>query len=252
MKLILSPTKTMAADPAEITEKLDPLFDQEATAINRQLARLSPQKIQSLFKTSDVLTHKILEQIRNFDRSPTVPALFAFKGEAFKTLDPDRFTEEDLCFTQAHLRIFSGLYGILSPMDGIRPYRLDAATPLKQGKKSLKMFWKEKLVPYFLDFLSSDEILLNLASGEYASLLRGSGIDERTITLQFREQNGTKLKNIPVRAKQARGLFARAVITNRIQDPVNLKSLTLDGYLYSDKHSVPLEWFFIRSSNNTN
>lgn len=142
----------------------------------------------------------------------------------------------------------SGLYGLLSPMDGIRPYRLDAAAPLKHGGKSLRIFWKEKLSPWFIDFLAPGERLLNLASGEYASLLRGPGLTERTITLQFREQDGKRLKIIPVRAKQARGRFARAVITNRLQSPSDLKALSPGGYAYSEKYSNTLDWFFIRNA----
>lgn len=250
MKLILSPTKTMIGEPTGIGGKLGiPFFEQNARALNRQLAKLSELEIRSLFKTGDALTQKTLEQIRIFKTASPAPALFAFRGEAFKTLNSDSFSAEDLAFAQTHLRILSGLYGILSPMDGIRPYRLDAATPLKQGKKSLRMFWKEKLGPWFLDFLAPDEVLLNLASEEYASLLRVPGLAERTITLQFREQDGKKLKNIPVRAKQARGIFARAVILNRIQTPSNLKTLSPDGYVYSERHSNALEWFFIRGAD---
>ena len=247
MKLVLSPTKTMAGSAPDLGGTPDlPVFEREAAALNRQLARMGQQEIRALFKTSEALTLKILSQIKDFETAPPVPALFAFRGEAFKTLDPETFSEQDLAFARQHLRIFSGLYGILGPMDGIRPYRLDAATPLPQGKKSLKAFWKERLAPWFREFLGPDEPLLNLASEEYAGLLRGAGLEGRTITLQFREQDGEKLKNLSVRAKQARGVFARAVITGRIQDPGALKTLSPGGYVYSENHSSASEWVFIR------
>lgn len=246
MKLILSPTKTMAFDLLETgTAVRRPPFESEAMNLNRQLARLEREQIQTLYKTSDALTQKTLEQIRNFDAADSGPALFVFRGEAFKTLDPKSFSREDLAFAQDHLRILSGLYGILTPMDGIRPYRLDLNTPLKPGKQSLTAFWKKRVVPWVEAELAPSEPILNLASEEYAALLRGSPLESRMITLQFRQRDGKKLKNNSVRAKQARGVFARTVIDKRLQDPEPLKSLSPEGYAYSREHSSSMEWIFI-------
>jgi cytoplasmic iron level regulating protein YaaA (DUF328/UPF0246 family) len=247
MKLILSPTKTMAFDAPETgIPKASPVFESQAADLNRQLSRLNRDQIQALYKTSDSLTQKTLEQIRGFDTAASGPALFVFRGEAFKTLDPMSFSREDLEFARDHLFILSGLYGILSPLDGIRPYRLDLNTPFKPGKKSLTIFWKEFVVPWAEGQLAAGEAILNLASEEYAALLRGSVLEDRLITLQFRQKDGQKLKNNSVRAKQARGLFAREVILNRIQDPEDLKSLSPEGYVFSQDHSGPADWFFIR------
>lgn len=247
MKLILSPTKTMGADGPETGMPATvPPFEAQALDLNSQLSRLDRDGIRALYKTSDALTAKTLEQIREFKDAPGVPALFAFRGEAFKTLDPDTLSPEDLAFARDHLFILSGLYGILGPMDAIRPYRLDLTTPFKPGGKGLKAFWKKRIIPWFEKRLQPEEFILNLASEEYASLFRGTALEGRMITLQFREQAGGKLKNNSVRAKQARGLFAREIIRRRIEAPQEINPLSPEGYAFSKTHSRSGDWFFIR------
>jgi len=245
MRLILSPTKTMDVPKTGMATGVPP-FEPEAGALNKKLACLDRDGIQALYKTSSALTDKTLEQIREFDGAPAGPALFVFRGEAFKTLDPQGLSQKDIDFAQDHLWILSGLYGILAPMDGIRPYRLDLNTPLKPGGKSLTAFWKKRVVSWAGTMLAPGEPILNLASEEYATLFRRSDLEERMITLQFRHRNGDKLKNNAVRAKQARGIFARAVIQHRIQDPETLKTLCPAGYTYSAPHSSLSELFFIQ------
>jgi len=247
MRLILSPTKTMAVDlPDTGMAQSTPPFASEAVGLNRELAQLGRDEIQSLYKTSKALTQKTLDQIRGFETADSGPALFVFRGEAFKTLEAQRLSREDLSFTMDCLWIFSGLYGILTPMDAIRPYRLDLNNPLKPEGKSLTAFWKDRVVAWAASQLAPDEPILNLASEEYAALFRRSDLENRMITLQFRQNEGGKLKNNSVRAKQARGLFARTTIENRIQNPEDIKPLTPEGYAYSHNLSSPHEWVFIR------
>lgn len=247
MKILLSPTKTMAFDlPDRGLEPGIPEFEQETRDLIKGLAEFSPQEIRTLFKTSEALTQKTLEQIRGFETAQTGPALFVFRGEAFKTLDPQGFTKAQIQFAQSCLFIFSGLYGLLRPLDHIRPYRLDVSTPLKKDGKGLAPFWKKRLVPWFERQLGPKEKILNLASDEYAGLLKAAPFKERMITIQFRERAKGRLKNIPVRAKQARGSVAGAVIRQEITMPEKIKALTVDGYAYDPSLSGPGEWFFIR------
>lgn len=251
MKLVLSPTKTMnmagqgekVSDPQKTGR---PEFEQEAGLLIRELAALDMPRLKKLFKTSDVLTQKVHEMVKGFAGATPGPAMFAFRGEAFKTLEPEDFTKKQIRFAQENLRVFSGLYGVLSPLDSIKPYRLDFNTPLKINAKSLKAFWKDRLIPYFESLLEPGESLINLASNEYASVLSSKELKEKTITLQFREQAGEKLKNITVRAKQARGSFARHIIRRALTDPKDLKQAEIDGYAYSQDLSSDREWFFIR------
>lgn len=247
MKLILSPTKTMAFD-IQRPGTASPPFDAEAWDLNRKLGQLDRDGIQALYKTSPALTEKTLEQIRGFEGAALGPALFVFRGEAFKTLDPQSLSREDLGFARDHLWILSGLYGILAPMDGVRPYRLDLNTPLKPGGKSLTAFWRDRVTSWAGARLATKEPILNLASDEYAALFYRSDLEERMITLQFRQKEGERLRNNSVRAKQARGLFARTVIEHRIQNPEELKALPPEGYAYSGEHCSPAEWVFIRRS----
>ncbi len=249
MKLILSPTKTMDITAFPASEKLTfgrPKFEQEAGLLNRELAAMDRASLKKLFKTGDALTQKVHEGVHDFAEALSGPAMFVFRGEAFKTLGPEDFTREEIRFAHENLRIFSGLYGVVCPLDRIKPYRLDFNTPLKINGKSLKAFWKTRIIPCFETLLEPGESLINLASDEYASTLSSEQLKARMITLQFREQAGKKLNNITVRAKQARGGFARHIIRGALTDPENLKQAVIEGYAYSKALSSDREWFFIR------
>ncbi len=245
MKFILSPTKTMAGADVPPAQSR-PAFEAEAGALIRELAPLSVAEVGILYKTSEALTRKTRDQIHGFETAPETAALTAFRGEAFKTLAPENFSPRDLAFANAHLRIFSGLYGILAPLDAIRPYRLDFTTPLKVEGKGLAAFWKERINSYFREWMAPGEALVNLASDEYSRILTPKGAPWVCIDLQFREKGDGKLKNLSVRAKQARGSFARYLIENRISSAGALKTAVVDGYAYEPTLSSEGEWFFVR------
>ncbi len=247
MKLILSPTKTMAGRPqGSLLKSGRPGFEEEAGLLIGELKSLDPKGLKRLFKTSDALTQKVYDMVQDFGDAPSCPAVFAFCGEAFKTLKPKAFSPKELEFAQAHLRIFSGLYGVVAPLDEIRPYRLDFNTPLKINGSSLKAFWKKRLTPYFDALMAAGEPLINLASDEFASILSSTKIKNEMITLEFREASEGKLKNITVRTKQARGRFAGHIIRKALTDPEPLKQTVIDGYTYSSALSSDRHWFFIR------
>ncbi|MEH0021707.1 MAG: YaaA family protein [Desulfobacter sp.] len=249
MKLILSPTKTMASPGLDAIQGLcpeEPEFAGDAARLIRLLGAMDEAALQKLLKTNDALTLKTLGQIQGFDTADPGPAVFAFRGEAFKTLAPGQFDRDALAFCNAHLRILSGLYGVLRPLDRIKPYRLDFNTPLDVGGVSLKTFWRQKLVPYFEALAGPEEYIVNLASGEYSSALSSRALKQKMIHIQFRENTDKRLKNIPVRAKQARGAFAAHIVKHRITRPQALKKAGVDGYTYAAALSSELEWFFIR------
>ena len=253
MKFILSPTKTMEipvsgsdADALNGVTLSSPAFEPDADRLMGQLSPLDTDAVGKLFKTGEALTRKTWEQIRNFSSAETGPSIFAFRGEAFKTLAPEDFTADQLVFAQSGMRILSGLYGVLRPLDRIKPYRLDVGTPLKVDGQSLKTFWRSRLMPYFEDFLAPDDMLINLASGEYSSILAASPLKSRLVTVQFRERAGGTLKNIAVRAKQARGAFAREIIRKGFSSHGDLKAASIDGYVYAEDLSSEMEWFFVR------
>ena len=249
MKILVSPTKTMAFDkiPAGLHMGISrPWFEREAGLLNRKLQALDFGTLKELFKTSDKLTQKTWNQIHEFTLATPGPALFAFQGEAFKTMDPRQFAPDQLAFANQTLTIFSGLYGVLRPLDGIKPYRLDFNTPLGKGSKGLKQFWQEKVITCLENQTQKDEVILNLASEEYSSILGPSRLKNQVITLQFRELVKGNLKNLSVRAKQARGLFASEIIQKKLTRANALKEITLAGYKYKPDLSTRTEWFFIR------
>ncbi len=249
MKILISPTKTMVFDipPTRLQMGMSrPRFEREANLLNQELKALDFGALKKLFKTSDALTQKTRDQIHDFTLTAPGPALFVFQGEAFKTMNPRRFDPDQLVFANKTLQIFSGLYGILRPMDGIKPYRLDFNTPLRWDFKGLKLFWQKKIIPYFEEQTQKDEVILNLASEEYSSILGPSRLKAQVITLQFREMIKEKLKNLSVRAKQARGLFAGEIIQKKITNANAIKEITLAGYEYKKNLSTETEWFFIR------
>jgi cytoplasmic iron level regulating protein YaaA (DUF328/UPF0246 family) len=249
MKILVSPTKTMAFDKTPIgpVPKMSlPRFERQAILLNRELKPLDFKALKKLFKTSDGLTQKTQEQIRDFDLAIREPAIFVFQGEAFKTMDPRSFDQDQLKFANENLHIFSGLYGILRPMDGIRPYRLDFNTPLKIDARGLKQFWKEKIITCLQELTQEDEMILNLASDEYSSILNPSQLKNQMITLQFRERVKGKLKNLSVRAKQARGLFTRNIIQEKLTKANDIKKISFEDYCYAEDLSTETQWFFVR------
>jgi cytoplasmic iron level regulating protein YaaA (DUF328/UPF0246 family) len=249
MKILVSPTKTMAFDkiPASLQMGMSrPRFEREAGLLNQELKALDFGTVKDMFKTSDRLTQKTRDHIHDFTLAVPGPALFTFQGEAFKTMNPRQFDPDQLAFANETLKIFSGLYGVLRPMDGIKPYRLDFNTPLPRGSKKLKLFWKEKIISYFEEQTQKGEVILNLASEEYSSILDSSRLKSQGITLQFREMVEGKLKNLSVRAKQARGLFAGEIIQKKMTNVNAIKKISLSGYGYREDLSTRTEWFFIR------
>ncbi|HCY85824.1 MAG TPA: hypothetical protein DHV36_11880 [Desulfobacteraceae bacterium] len=253
MKFILSPTKTMeiplpgaGSDAVNEIALSAPAFEPEANRLMGDLSALDLAAVGKLFKTGEALTRKTREQILKFSSADTGPSLFAFRGEAFKSLSPEGFDSGHLALAQSRMRIMSGLYGVLRPLDRIKPYRLDVSNALKVDGQTLKAFWRSRLLPYFENFLDPEEPLINLASGEYSSVLAAGPLKSRLVTVQYREKTRDKLKNVAVRAKQARGAFAREIIRQGISSPGDLKTASIDGYVYSGDLSSEREWFFVR------
>lgn len=248
MKLILSPTKTMVTCPRTLTslpDQTSPFFENEASHLNQALRNLTLDELKKIFKTSRALTEKTAGQIQGFDRALSGPALFTFSGDAFKAMKPLTFDMEQIHFANSHLRILSGMYGVLTPLDMIKPYRLDFSTHFKVNRENLKQFWEKRLITYFQDLLEEEEQLINLASDEYSAPLKAGPLKERMINLHFRTEKNGELKNLAIRSKQARGIFCRAIILEKLTDPKNIKNLAPGGYTYAPDLSGPADWFFI-------
>jgi cytoplasmic iron level regulating protein YaaA (DUF328/UPF0246 family) len=177
------------------------------------------------------------------------PAILAFSGEVFNGLRARSLSKEDLLFAQNHVRILSGLYGVLRPLDLILPYRLEMGTRLKNSRgRNLYDYWKE-IIPENITAETGkgdSKILINLASNEYFKSVQAESFPYGIITPVFRESDGKGFRNVTIYAKKARGMMLRFIIQNRINNPEYIKAFDLDGYYYSDDLSSPNEWLFCR------
>jgi len=182
-----------------------------------------------------------------FDPESDRQAIVAFRGDVYEGLDSDTLTDEDLHFAQTNLRIISGFYGVLRPLDLIQPYRLEMDTALKTARgNNLYEFWGKFLTDYFNTRYSGD-IFINLASQEYAKAVINRYFKLQLITPLFKEEKNGQLKTVAIYAKKARGKMARYIIQNKIKQPSKLKFFEEDGYKFDEQLSSENEWVFTRA-----
>ena len=250
MKLVISPAKSLEFDkelPVERTTAA--VFQNEATYINSILKRQSANDLGKLMHISDALASLNWERNQKFKSATTESraAVFAFNGDVYSGLDAYSLTLDKIEVLQDKLRILSGLYGLLKPLDAIRPYRLEMGTSLKLEKhKNLYSFWKIKITEQLNNELEEGELLVNLASKEYFSAVDEKLIHSPVLTPQFKDFKNGKYKIISFYAKRARGLMARWLIENNIKDFERLPEFNVDGYYYCPKESSVTEPVFLR------
>lgn len=218
--------------------------------LNYHLQSFSREELASLMGISPALADQTYGEIREFTTKTArkKPAIFAYAGTVFKTLNPGSFTGPQLQFAQKHLRILSGYYGILTPFSEISPYRLEMKTPLNLPENtSLISFWKLKVG----DYLQNESLILNLASKEYSSVLDKRAFKGKLVTFSFKELNGNKLKTVGMYAKTARGLMLRRILMEGIVDLRKLQRGKTGGYLYNKNLSTENDWVFTRGNLKT-
>jgi uncharacterized protein len=249
MLILLSPSKNMVLELVKDISYQRPIFTDEASRLAHILSKLSIAKLAKLFGVSKPLAELNHQRYQDFGTNKNIimPTVFAFSGETYIGLKVKELSIESLTWANEHLLIFSGLYGLLRPLDTIEPYRLDIKNNLKIPKyKSLTEYWKILLREYTFSHPHSD-LVLNLASAEYSSLLPRTGF-KKWIDVVFLEQEGKKLVSKTVFSKRARGSMARFVIEQRITDPFDLIHFATDGYRYYPKLSKPGELVFVRKA----
>jgi cytoplasmic iron level regulating protein YaaA (DUF328/UPF0246 family) len=176
-------------------------------------------------------------------------AIFAFKGDVYSGLALDEFTEEDYAYAQGHLRILSGLYGCLRPMDLIQPYRLEMKTKLKNDRgDNLYQFWNDRITRSINEELKKQKepVLVNLASNEYFKSVKPKLLDGRLLNINFKETKEGKTRVVAIFAKRARGMMTDYIIRNRIEKPEDLKKFKLGGYKFNKALSDDKQWTFER------
>ena len=214
---------------------------------------LTPAQIADLMHLSDKLAGLNAARFGSwtpaFDTHNAKQALLAFKGDVYTGLDAESFSEADFDFAQQHLRMLSGLYGLLRPLDLMMPYRLEMGTKLANARgKDLYAFWGTRISEWLNQALADqgDDVLLNLASNEYFSAVKRSALKARVINVDFKDQKNGQYKIISFYAKKARGMMSRFVIQQRISTPEQLKQFDAQGYYYSAEQSKPDHLVFLR------
>ncbi len=256
MIAILSPATTMdLSGPKLPVEPTQPQFLTEAAELVARLRPLPAADLSQLMDLSDDLTALNVARYANWQASHTGgnsrPAISAFRGAVYQGLDADSLTADDLTFAQQHVRILSGLYGVLRPFDRVQPYRLEMKTRLTGPNwDNLYQFWGDKLTQALNDALAAvrGDVLVNLASNEYARAVRKKVLQGRVLDVQFKEEKGGKFRTISFFAKRARGLMTRFMVQERITKPAALQAFAADGYRFNEALSAERQWVFTRQS----
>lgn len=256
MLMLLSPAKSLDFESPLPEHKMQkPLFLKQSQVLIDLLRIKSPQEISELMSLSDKLAALNVARYELWDSNLPAQysraALWAFNGDVYEGLQALSFSESDIEFAQQHLRILSGLYGVLRPLDKIMPYRLEMGTSLENANgKNLYAYWGDYLADFLLKELAKqgDNLLINLASEEYSKAALRPVLLEKVqlITPQFREESAGKFKMVSFYAKRARGLMAFYIIKNKLNNLAALKKFSIEGYAYNAALSDEKTWTFTR------
>lgn len=252
MIIVISPAKTLDFDtPAVVDTATQPQFLQQSQQLIDQLKPLTATDIASLMNLSDKLAGLNMARFQSwsqpFNADNAKQAVLAFKGDVYTGLDAENLTAPQLDFAQQHLRILSGLYGVLKPLDLIQPYRLEMGTKFSNNSgKDLYAFWGEQLLNSIQDELGDEGVLINLASNEYFKAVKANQINNRIITPVFKDWKNGQYKIISFYAKKARGLMARYIIDNNCKTIEDIKGFNIDNYRFTENLSSETELVFTR------
>ena len=254
MLIILGPAKTIDTSPHGITKKFSfPEYIGRAEELVSQLQKYTLSQLKSMMKVSDKLATLNFERYARwhsaYSEHEGQQAILAFSGEVFNGLQARSLAEEDLLFAQEHVRLLSGLYGVLRPLDLILPYRLEMGTKMKNNRGgSLYDFWKDVIPGKIADETGTrkSKVLINLASNEYFRAIHPASFPHPVITPVFKESDGAGYRNVTIYAKKARGMMLRFIIQNRISKPEYLRAFDEEGYCFSNSLSTGQEWVFCR------
>ncbi|MGB2044236.1 MAG: peroxide stress protein YaaA [Porticoccaceae bacterium] len=253
MLIVISPAKKLDFTPVTAPNPSQPQMLDHAAELLESLKALSPQDVCGLMGLSDSLGALNYERFQAWQRPFTAdnakPAVLAFKGDVYQGLDAETMTDDQLTWAQDHLRILSGLYGLLRPMDLMQPYRLEMGTKFaNQRGKDLYAFWGSIITDEINKLLatSSSPVLVNLASNEYFKSIQHKDISGRIITPVFMDKKDDKYKIISFYAKKARGLMSAYIIKNKISAVEGIKQFDSDGYSYNAAMSEGDSWVFTR------
>ncbi|NOY66246.1 MAG: peroxide stress protein YaaA [Gammaproteobacteria bacterium] len=257
MLIVVSPAKKLDYETLSKTKKytIPDYLDESEMLVNR-MRDFSAFDISELMHVSSKIAELNFDRYESWDKKFTAEnskqAVLAFKGDVYTGMDADSFKKADFDFAQKHLRILSGLYGLLRPLDLMKPYRLEMGSKLTTLRgKNLYEFWGAEISEGLNKQLKKikSEILVNLASNEYFKSVKPKYLKATIITPAFKEYKNGDYKMIGIYAKRARGLLSRYIIQNKIDNPEDIKQFDVEGYRYSKKLSEGNNWVFTRNRN---
>lgn len=256
MLMVISPAKTLDFETPPTTARYtQPQYLDHSQELIAQLRELTPAQISELMHLSDKLAGLNAARFGSwtpaFTPDNAKQAVLAFKGDVYTGLDAETLSEAQLDYAQDHLRMLSGLYGLLRPLDLMQPYRLEMGTRLPNARgKDLYAFWGTRISEWLNQALADqgDDLLLNLASTEYFSAVKRSALNARVIDTEFKDLKNGQYKIISFYAKKARGMMSRFVISERIENPEQLKAFNVQGYRYSAEQSTATKLVFLRDT----
>ena len=254
MLVVVSPAKTLDYETAPKTDRFSlPELLQYSEKLIEACQKLTPAELAKLMKISDKLAGlnaaRFAQWQPHFTPENAKQAVFAFKGDVYTGLAAETLNEAGLEFAQHHLRILSGLYGVLRPLDLMMPYRLEMGTKLENDSgKNLYAFWGDIISNELNKALTEqgDQIIVNLASNEYFKAVQLKSLQAQVITPVFKDYKNGQYKIISFYAKKARGLMARYVIDNKLTEVAQLKAFSSEGYYFSPEQSTASELVFLR------
>ena len=258
MLIVISPAKTLDFEtPPKVPTFTIPDFLDESADLIDELRGFEPDRLSDLMGISPKLAQLNSNRYHNwslpFNAGNAKQSVLAFKGDVYSGLDADNLSADDLQYAQEHLRILSGLYGVLKPLDLMQPYRLEMGTKLKNRRgDDLYAFWNGRLNAAINRELAGQDnpVLVNLASNEYFKSVKPEQLASRIITPVFKEERNGKYMFISFFAKKARGLMSRYIIRKRLADPEDIRDFDLEGYGYNEALSGADRPVFTRSSNS--
>ncbi len=254
MLAVISPAKKLKFDEPPVDLPVsEPEFLSDTHELASVCRKLTRADLRAMMKISDALADLNHQRFQTFSTSPsetqTRPAVLAFAGDTYTGLDAPSLDKADLNYAQDHLRILSGLYGLLRPLDLIQPYRLEMGRKLKTKRgETLYAFWGDRLAKALDARLANHKhpVLINLASHEYFRAVEAKALKARVITPVFKEFKNDQYKVIGLFAKRARGAMARYMIKHRLEDPQDLQRFAEDGYRFRPDMTTGDNWVFAR------
>ncbi len=258
MLIVISPAKTLDYDTHPVTPEYSiPAYLDDAEIIVARVRKYSLSEIRDTMALSERLAKLNFERFKSWHK-PFTPmnskqAILAFKGDVYAGIDAATFSESDFAFAQQHLRILSGLYGILRPLDLMQPYRLEMGRKIDNERgKNLYEFWQDRVTDGINRELArmGCRYLINLASSEYFKVIDPKRVEADIITPVFKDYKNGQYKTIGFYAKKARGRFSRFIIKERLSDPKELKNFDVDGYCFNESLSTDHKLVFTRKNRD--